>query len=52
VRETVMWGIGIVMAVGVAAMMVWGSVDAAPLIVLLVIGIAFIGVGARGRRQS
>jgi hypothetical protein len=52
VRETVMWGIGIVMAVGAAAMMVWGSVDSAPLTVLLVIGIVFIGVGARGRRRS
>jgi hypothetical protein len=52
VRETVMWGIGIAMAVGAAAMMVWGSVDAAPLIVLVVIGIVLIGVGARGRRQS
>ena len=51
-RETVMWVIGIVMAAGAAAMMAWSSVDSASLVVLLIIGIIFIAVGARGRRQS
>jgi hypothetical protein len=47
-----MWVIGIVMAVGAAAMMVWSSVDSASVVVLLVIGLVFIAVGARGRRQT
>ena len=51
-REPVMWVIGIAMAVGAAAMMAWSSVDSASLVVLLVIGLVFIAVGARGRRQT
>jgi len=46
-----MWGIGILTAAGAAAMIVWSSVDVAPLAVAGIIGIVFIGVRARGRRQ-
>jgi hypothetical protein len=47
-----MWVIGIAMAAGAATMMVWSSLDTGALIPLLIIGIVFIGVGARGRRRS
>jgi len=44
--------VGTVMAVGAAALMAWTSISIAPLIVAGVIGVVFIAVGARGRRQS
>lgn len=49
VRDSGLFVVGIVMAAGAAALMVWSSITIAPLIV---IGVVFIAVGARGRRQS
>ncbi|MGB5186058.1 MAG: hypothetical protein WBO84_02890 [Acidimicrobiia bacterium] len=51
-RNTALFIVGIVMAVGAAALMLWSSVGTTPLIVIGVIGVVFIAVGARGRRQS
>jgi len=51
-RSTVMFVVGIVMALGAAVAMVWSSVDSSSLMVIVVIGLVFIGVGARGRRQA
>ena len=51
-RDTVMWTIGIVLALLAAGMMVWSDADVAPLIVLGVLGILFIAIGARGRRSQ
>ncbi|MGB5167151.1 MAG: hypothetical protein WBN35_05800 [Acidimicrobiia bacterium] len=51
-RNTALFIVGIVMAVGAAALMQWSSVGTTPLIVIGVIGVVFIAVGARGRRQS
>jgi hypothetical protein len=47
-----MFVVGIVMALGAAVAMVWSSVDSSSLMVIVVIGLVFIGVGARGRRQA
>lgn len=52
VRESGLFVVGIVMAVGAAALMVWSSISIAPLVVIGVIGIVFIAVGARRRRHS
>ena len=52
VSDSGLFVVGIVMAVGAAALMVWSSISIAPLIVIGVIGVMFIAVGARGRRQS
>ncbi len=46
-----MYVVGIVMALGAAAAMLWSSLDAAPLIVIGIIGLVFIAVGARDRRS-
>jgi hypothetical protein len=50
--NTGLFVVGIVMAVGAAALMAWSSMDIAPLIVIGVIGVVFIAVGARERRQN
>lgn len=47
-----MYIVGIVMALGAAGAMLWSSIDAAPLTVIGVIGVVFIAVGARDRRQQ
>ena len=47
-----MFAIGIAMAVGAAAGMLWSSVEVAPLTVILIIGVVFIAVGARDRRTQ
>ena len=52
VRESGLFVVGIVMAVGAAALMVWSSISIAPLVVIGVIGVVFIAVGARRRRHS
>jgi len=51
-RSTVMFVLGIVMAVGAAVAMVWSSLDSSSLTVIVVIGLVFIAVGARGRREA
>ena len=51
-RSTVMFVVGIVMALGATVAMVWSSVDSSSLMVIVVIGLVFIAVGARGRRQA
>jgi hypothetical protein len=51
-RDTIMWVTGIVLALLAAGLMVWSDTDAAPLTVLLVLGVTFIAVGARGRRSQ
>ncbi len=50
-RDTIMWMIGIVLALLAAGLMVWSDTEAAPLTVLLVLGVIFIAIGARGRRS-
>jgi hypothetical protein len=47
-----MWVTGIVLAVLAAGLMVWTEVADGPLIVLGMLGILFIAVGARGRRNQ
>jgi len=47
-----MFVLGIVMAVGAAVAMVWSSLDSSSLTVIVVIGLVFIAVGARGRREA
>ena len=49
-RSSIMFAVGIAMAVGAAAGMLWSSVDATPLVVIGIIGVVFIAVGARDRR--
>jgi len=51
-RNTGLFIVRIVMAVGAAALMLWSSIDITPLIVIGVVGVVFIAVGARGRLQS
>ena len=51
-RNTGLFIVGMVMAVGAAALMMWSSIDITPLIVIGVVGAVFIAVGARGRLQS
>ena len=51
-RDTIMWVIGIVLAVGAAGLMVWTDIADGPLMVLGMLGILFIAVGARGRRSQ
>jgi protein-S-isoprenylcysteine O-methyltransferase Ste14 len=50
--NTGLFVVGIVMSVGAAALMVRSSISFVPPIVIRVIGVVFIAVGARGRRQS
>jgi hypothetical protein len=50
-RDTIMWLIGIVLALIAAGLMVWSDTDTASPTVLLVLGVLFIGIGARGRRS-
>lgn len=47
-----MFLVGIVMALGAAAAMLWSSLDDAPLILIGGMGVVFIAVGARDRRQQ
>jgi hypothetical protein len=47
-----MFAVGVAMAVGAAAGMLWSSLEIAPLIVILIIGVVFIAVGARDRRTQ
>jgi hypothetical protein len=47
-----MWMIGIVLALLAAGLMVWSDTDVAPLTVLLILGITFIAIGARGNRSQ
>ena len=49
-RDTLMWIIGIALALLAAGMMIWSEVTVAPLIVLGTLGILCIAVGAGGRR--
>jgi len=51
-RSTVMFVIGIAMAVGAALAMLWSSFDTTPLTVILIIGVVSIAVGARDRRTQ
>jgi hypothetical protein len=51
-KDTIMWMIGIVLALLAAGLMVWSDTDVAPLTVLLILGITFIAIGARGRRSQ
>lgn len=51
-RSTVMFVVGIFMAVGAALGMLWSSVDVTPLTVIGIIGVVFIAVGARARRTQ
>lgn len=50
-KDTIMWMVGIALAVLATGLIVWGDTDVAPLTVLLILGITFIAVGARGRRS-
>ena len=52
IRPTFMEIVGLVMALTSAALLVWGSEDAAGSVVLGVIGILFIAVGSRDRRGA
>jgi hypothetical protein len=49
---TMMKLIGVLLAVVAAAMLVWGSGEATPAIVLGAIGIVFIAIGSRDQRSS
>jgi hypothetical protein len=51
-KDTIMWVTGIVLAVLAAGLMVWTEAADGPLIVLGMLGILFIAVGARGRRNQ
>lgn len=51
-RDTVMVVVGLVMALGAAAMLVWTDADPAALVPFAVVGIVVIGVGARRRREA
>ena len=51
-RSTVMFVVGIAIAVGAALGMLWSSFDTTPLTVILIIGVVFIAVGARDRRTQ
>ena len=51
-KDTIMWMIGIVLALLAAGLMVWSDTDGAPLTVVLILGITFIAIGARGRRSQ
>jgi hypothetical protein len=50
-RDTIMWLVGIVLAVLAAGLMVWSDIGDGPLMVMGMLGILFIAVGARGRRS-
>ena len=47
-----MFAVGVAMAIGAAAGMLWSSLDTTPLTVILIIGVVFIAVGARDRRSQ
>jgi len=47
-----MFAVGVAMAVGAAAGMLWSSLEIAPLTVILITGVVFIAVGARDRRTQ
>jgi hypothetical protein len=51
-RNTIMWLVGIVLAVLAAGLMVWSDIGDGPLMVMGMLGILFIAVGARGRRSQ
>ena len=51
-KDTFMWVIGIALALLAASLAVWSDTDVAPLTVLLILGITFIAIGARGRRSQ
>lgn len=50
-RDTLMWMIGIVLALVAAGLMVWSDTEVTPLIVLGILAVVFIAVGASGRRS-
>jgi len=45
-RDTIMWVIGIVLALPAAGLMVWNDTDVAPLTVIVVLGITCMAIGA------
>jgi len=49
-RSTIMFGVGLAMAVGAAAGILWNSIDTTPFMVVGIIGVVFVAVGARDRR--
>jgi len=51
-RDTIMWVVGIILAIVAAGLMVWIDIADGPLMVLGMLGILFIAVGARGRRSQ
>jgi hypothetical protein len=51
-RDTIMWVVGIVLAVLAAGLMVWSDIGDGPLMVMGMLGVLFIAVGARGRRSQ
>jgi hypothetical protein len=51
-RNTIMWLVGIVLAVLAAGLMVWSDIGDGSLMVMGMLGILFIAVGARGRRSQ
>jgi hypothetical protein len=51
-KDTIMWIVGIVLAVVAAGLMVWTDIADGPLMVLGMLGILFIAVGARRRRTQ
>ena len=51
-RDTIMWITGIALALLAAGLMVLGDTDAASLTVLVILGVLFIAIGARGRRSQ
>lgn len=50
-RDTVMVVVGLVMALGAAAMLVWTDADPAGFVPFAVVGLVVIGVGARHRGE-
>lgn len=50
-RDSMMFILGIAMALSAAAMMVWSEVDSTTLTLLAILGVIFIGVGSRRRRE-
>lgn len=50
-KDTVMFLIGIALALCAAGMMIWSDVDSATPALLGLLGVIFIGVGARQRRE-
>ena len=51
-RSVVMFVVGIVMALGAALAMLWSSADSASLTVIGIIGVVFIAIAARDRRET